>query len=80
MKRILKVVRKKGHETYKSRSIKIIPAFSTKNLKDKMTRTVDLQALRGQRSQPRLLYPAKYTWRTHDITCTPHHKRNITKA
>ena len=57
--RILKVVREKGHVTYKGRPIRITPDFSTETMKARSSWTDIMQSLRDHKCWPKLLYPAK---------------------
>jgi hypothetical protein len=57
--RILKTVREKGQVTYKGRSIRIAPDFSSETMKARRSWTDVIQILREHRCQPRLLYPAR---------------------
>jgi hypothetical protein len=58
---MLKAAREKGQVTYKSRHVRIAPAFSTETLKTKRACTAILQPLqkKKQRCKCRLLCPAK---------------------
>jgi hypothetical protein len=62
------VVRGKGQVTYKGRSIRITPDFSTETLKARRSWTDVIQTLREQKCQPRLLYPAKLSITIHGET------------
>jgi hypothetical protein len=57
--RILKAAREKGQVTYKGRSIRITPDFSTETMKARRGWSEVMQTLREHKCQPRLLYPAK---------------------
>ena len=62
--RILKAAREKHQITYRGRQIHIAADFSTQTLK---ARRADIfQALKEHGSQPRILYPAKLTFRFED--------------
>jgi hypothetical protein len=52
---ILKAVREKGQVTYEGRLIRIIPDFSTENLKAKRAWSEVTRTLRGHTCQPSLL-------------------------
>ena len=60
-KKNTKIVREKGHVTYKGRPIRIIPDFSTETMKTRRSLTDIMQTLREHKCQPRLLYPAKFS-------------------
>ena len=57
--RILKAIREKGQVTYKGRTIRITPDFSTETMEVRRAWSEARQTLREHKCQPRLLYPAK---------------------
>jgi hypothetical protein len=61
--RILKAVREKKQITYKSKPIKVTADFSTETLRAIRTWSEVLQALNENNSSPRILYPAKLSFK-----------------
>jgi hypothetical protein len=59
--RILKAVRKKCQVTCKGRPIRITPDLSPETMKARKSWTDVTQTLREHKSQPTLLYPAKFS-------------------
>jgi hypothetical protein len=59
--RILKATSEIGQVAYKGRPIKILPDFSIETMKARSALSEDMQNLREQECQPRLLYPAKFS-------------------
>jgi hypothetical protein len=57
--RILKAARGKGQVTYKGRSIKITPDFSTESMKAREAWSEVMQTLGEYKYHPSLLYPGK---------------------
>jgi hypothetical protein len=60
--RILKAIREKKQRTYKGKPIKITTAFSTETLKEIRTWSV-FQELNENNFKPRILYPAKLSFK-----------------
>jgi hypothetical protein len=58
-KRMFKVVREKGQETYKGRPIRITVDFSPETMKARRSWADVIQTLGEHKCQPRLLYPTK---------------------
>jgi hypothetical protein len=61
--RILKSAREKKQITYKDKSIKITTDFSMKTLKARRAWSEVLQALNKNNFNPRILYPAKLSFK-----------------
>jgi hypothetical protein len=61
--RILKAVRQKKQITYKGKPIKITTDFSTETLKARRTWSEVFQALNENNFNPRILYPAKLSFK-----------------
>jgi hypothetical protein len=59
----LKAVREKKQITYKSKPIKVTADFSTETLRAIRTWSEVLQALNENNSSPRILYPAKLSFK-----------------
>ena len=57
--KILKAARQKGQVTYKGRSIRITPDFSTEIMKARRAWSEVMQTLWKHKCQHKLLYPAK---------------------
>jgi hypothetical protein len=57
--RILKAVREKGQVTYKGRTIRIIPDFSSETIRVRRSWADVIQTLREHKFQLRQLYPTK---------------------
>jgi hypothetical protein len=64
--RILKAVREKKQITYKDKSIKIRVGFSTETLKARRAWIEVFQALNENNFNPRILYPAKLSFKTDE--------------
>ena len=77
--RILKAVREKGQVTYKGRPIIITPDFSPETMKARRS-WADIQTLREQKYQPRLLYPAKLSINIDWKTKIFHNKTKFTQC
>ena len=76
---MLKAGREKGHETYKSRPIRITPDFSTETMKSRRSWTDIIQTLREHKCQHRLLYPAKLSITIDGETKIFHDKNKFTQ-
>ena len=57
----IKSCRGKGQVTCNGRPIRFTPDFSTETMKARSALSEDMQNLREQECQPRLLYPAKFS-------------------
>jgi hypothetical protein len=76
--RILKAIREKGQVTYKGRPIRITPDSTQETMKVRRSWTDVIQTLRENKSQPRLLYPAKLTITIDGETKVFHDKPKFT--
>uniref|UniRef100_A0A8D2DI61 L1 transposable element RRM domain-containing protein n=1 Tax=Sciurus vulgaris TaxID=55149 RepID=A0A8D2DI61_SCIVU len=75
--RILKAAREKHQITYRGRPIRIAADFSTQTLKARRAWTHIFQALKEHGCQPRILYPAKLTFRFEDEIKSFHDKQKL---
>jgi hypothetical protein len=75
--RILKVVREKKQITYKGKPIKIIANFSTETLKARRTWGEIFQALNENNFNPRMLYPAKLSFKIDGAIKVFHDKQKL---
>ena len=76
--KILKPVRVKGKETYKGRTIRMTPDFSSETMKARRSWTDVIQTLREHKCQSRLLYPAKLSITIDGETKVFHDKTKFT--
>ena len=75
--RNLKAMREKHQITYREKPIQISTDFSTQTLKAKRSRNNIFQALKENGCQPRILYPAKLSFRFEDEIKTFHGKQKL---
>jgi hypothetical protein len=75
--RILKAVREKKQITYKGKPIKITADFSTETLKARRAWSEVLQALNENNFNPRILYPAKLSFRIDGAIKVFHDKQKL---
>jgi hypothetical protein len=75
--RILKAVREKKQLTYKGKSIKIIADFSTETLKARRAWGVVFQVLNENNFNPRILYPAKLSFKIDEAIKVFHDKQKL---
>jgi hypothetical protein len=75
--RILKAVRQKKQITYKSKPIKITADFSTETLKARRAWGEIFQALNENNFNPRILYPAKLSFKIDGAIKVFHDKQKI---
>ena len=61
--KILKAAREKQHITYKGVPIRLTAALSAETLQARRKRQDIFKAIKGKKLQPRLLYPARTTFR-----------------
>jgi hypothetical protein len=73
----LKVVREKKQVTYKGKPIKIIADFSTETLKARRARSEVFQALNENNFNPRVLYPAKLSFKIDRTIKVFHYKQKL---
>jgi hypothetical protein len=76
--RILKAVREKAQVTYKGRSIRITPEFSSNTIKARRAWTDVVQTLSEEKCQRRLLYPAKLSSTIDGEKKVFHHRTKFT--
>ena len=74
--RILKASREQHQITYRGRTKQIAANFSTKTLKHRRAWNHVFQALKEHGCQPRILYPAKLTFRFEDDIKSFHDKQS----
>jgi hypothetical protein len=74
--RMLKVVRDKKQIMYKGKPIKIAANFSMETLKAKRTWSDVLWALNKNNFSPRIVYPAKLSFKIDGIIKVFHNKQN----
>jgi hypothetical protein len=75
--RILKAVKEKKQITYKGKPIKITADFSTETLKARRTWSEVFQALNDNNFNPRILYPAKLSFRIDGAIKIFHNKQKL---
>jgi hypothetical protein len=75
--RILKAVREKKQITYKGKPIKIIADFSTETLKARKAWSEVFRALTENNFNPRILYPAKLTFKIDGAIKVLHNKQKL---
>jgi hypothetical protein len=75
--RILKAVREKKQITYKGKPIKITADFSMETLKAKRARSEVFWALNENNFNPRLLYPAKLSFKIDEAIKVFHDKQKL---
>jgi hypothetical protein len=73
----LKAVRQKKQITYKGKSIKITSDFSTETLKARRAWSEVFQALNENNFNPRILYPAKLSFKTDGTIKIFHNKQKL---
>jgi hypothetical protein len=73
----LKVVREKKQITYKGKPIKITADFSTETLKTRKAWSAILQALNENNFNPRILYPAKLSFKIDGAIKVFHDKQEL---
>jgi hypothetical protein len=73
----LKDVREKKQITYKGKPIKITADFSMETFKAKRPWTEVLQALNENNFNPRILYPAKSSFKIHGAIKVFHDKQKL---
>jgi hypothetical protein len=73
----LKAVREKKQITYKGKPIKITADFSTETLKARRAWSEVLQALNENNFNPRILYPAKLSFRIDGAIKVFHDKQKL---
>jgi hypothetical protein len=61
----LKAVKQKKQISYKGKPIKITADFSTETLKARKARSDEFQAVNENNFNPRILYPAKLSFKIH---------------
>jgi hypothetical protein len=69
--RIVKAVREKKQVTYKGKPIKITADFSTETLKTRRACSEIFQALNESNFNPRILYPAKLSFKIDGAISLP---------
>jgi hypothetical protein len=77
--RILKTVREKQQITCKGKSIKITADFSTETLKARRAWSEVFWALNENNFNPRLLYPAKLSFKIDGAIKVLHNKQKLTQ-
>jgi superfamily I DNA and RNA helicase len=77
--RILKAVREKKQITYKGKPIKITADFSTETLKPKIAWVEVFQALNENNFNPKILYPAKLSFKINGAIKVDHDKQKLKK-
>jgi hypothetical protein len=77
--RILKAVREKGQVTYKGRPIRIAPDSSQETMKARRSWANEMQTLREQKCQPRILYPENLSITVDGETKVFHDKTKFTQ-
>jgi hypothetical protein len=75
--RILKVVKEKKPITYKDKPIKIPPDFSAVTLKARRAWIEVFQALNENNINPRILYPAKLSFKINGAIKIFHNKQKV---
>ena len=75
--RILKAAREKNQITFRGKPIRISEDFSIQTLKTRRAWNNIYQALKENRCQPRILYPAKLTFRFDDEIRSFHDKQKL---
>jgi hypothetical protein len=75
--RILKAVRKKKQKTYKGKPIKITAYFLPENLKARRAWSDVFQALNENNFNPRILYPAKLSFKVDGAIKVFHDKQKL---
>jgi hypothetical protein len=75
--RMLKAVRKKKQITYKGKPIKITADFSMETLKSRRAWSDVFQALNENNFNPRMLYPAKLSFKIHGAIKVFHDKQKL---
>jgi hypothetical protein len=73
--RILKAIREKKQITCKGKPIKITAGFSTERLKSRQAWSEVFQALNENNFNPRILYPAKLSFKIYGIIKVFHDKQ-----
>jgi hypothetical protein len=73
----LKAVREKKQITYKGKPIKITADFSTETLKARRAWSEVFQALNENNSNPRILYPAKLSFKIYGTIKVFHDKQKL---
>jgi hypothetical protein len=73
----LKAVREKKQITYKSKPIKITADFSTEILKARRAWNEIFQALNENNFNPRILYPARLSFKIHGAIKVFHEKHKL---
>jgi hypothetical protein len=77
--RILQAIREKKQITYKGKLIKITAHFSTETLKARRACSEVLQALNESNFKPRILYPAKLSFKINGTIKIFHDKQKLKK-
>jgi hypothetical protein len=75
--RILKAVREKNQKTYKGKPIKITADFSTETLKARRAWNEIFQTLNENNFNPRILYPAKLSFKIDGTMKVFHDKQKL---
>jgi hypothetical protein len=75
--RILKAIREKKQITYKSKTIKITADFSTETFKARREWSEVFQALNENNFNPRILYPAKLSFKIDGTIKVFHNKQKL---
>jgi hypothetical protein len=75
--RILKAIREKKHITYKGKPIKITADFSTEKLKARRAWGEIFRALNENNFNPRILYPAKLSFKIDGAIKVFHNKQKL---
>jgi hypothetical protein len=73
----LKAVREKKQITYKGKPIKITADFSTETLKARRAQSEVFQALNENNFNPRILYPAKLSFKIDGTIKVFHYKQKL---